>query len=486
MLLTEYNNKEVIHVRLEHDFLGEVQVPDDVYYGVQTVRAVNNFNITGHKMDTDFIVALATVKKAAVAANRKARVNCMSPQVGDAMLQAADEIIKGKWHEQFVVDCIQGGAGTSMNMNTNEVIANRALEILGAQKGNYEFVSPNNHVNMSQSTNDVIPTAIRITTVRKGKRLVQELISLAEAFEGKAREFSRVLKMGRTHLQDAVPITLGQEFAAYAVAVRRAARRIEKSLESMLTVNMGATAVGTGLNADPVYIEEVVKQIAMLTDESFVSPADLVDATQMTDDVAAVSSTIKVGALALTKICNDLRLMASGPRCGLYEIMLPARQPGSSIMPGKVNPVIPEVVNQTAFFVMGNDLTISLAVENGQFELNVMEPVMAYALFNSFNCLTNAVHTLHHHCVDGILANVGRCHEMVDRSIGIVTALSPHIGYEQSAAIAKEALTTGKPVRQIIADKGLMPVEQIDIILSPEEMTKPGIAGKQFLQCEIK
>lgn len=469
-------------MRLECDFLGELQIPDDVYYGVQTMRAVDNFKITGHKLDPDFITALAIVKKAAVIANMKTVSGCMPEEVGAAIAQAADEIISGKWHDQFVVDCIQGGAGTSMNMNTNEVIANRAIEILGGHKGNYALVSPNDHVNMSQSTNDALPTAIRIAAIRKGKRLVQELMSLADAFAAKGEEFRGVLKMGRTHLQDAVPITLGQEFNAYAAATRRAANRIHRSLESLLTINMGATAVGTGLNAEPAYIEEVARQISLLTDERFVSAPDLVDATQNIDDLADVSSSVKTAALALSKICNDLRLMASGPRCGLTEIALPARQPGSSIMPGKVNPVIPETVNQTAFLVIGNDVAISYGVEAGQFELNVMEPVIAYLLFNSMTFLANAVRTLKEKCVEGIKPNIERCHDLVDHSVGIITALNPHIGYKQSAAIAREAIETGKPVRQIVQEKGLMPENVMNAILSPEEMTKPGIAGKQFLK----
>jgi len=472
-------------MRLEHDFLGEMQIPDDVYYGVQTLRAVNNFKITGHKLDPDFIVALAIVKKAAVIANMKTIAGCMPEQVGEAVKQAASEIIDGKLHDQFVVDAIQGGAGTSMNMNVNEVIANRAIEILGGQKGNYELVSPNNHINMSQSTNDALPTAIRITAVRKGRYLVQQLNDLADAFDAKGEEFRRVLKMGRTHLQDAVPITLGQEFKAYAAATRRSAKRIKRSVESLYTINMGATAVGTGINAEPTYIEEVARQISKLTDETFISAPDLVDATQNIDDLSDVSSSLKVCALALSKICNDLRLMAGGPKCGLFEINLPPMQPGSSIMPGKVNPVIPETVNQTAFLVVGNDQAIAMAVEAGQFELNVMEPVVAYLLFNSMTFLANAVNTLNNKCVKGITANMDRCHEMVDNSIGIITALTPHIGYEQSSAVAREALKTGKPIKKIIQDKGLLPVDEMNVILSPEEMTKPGIAGKQFLKCKV-
>ena len=466
-------------MRIERDFLGEMELPDDAYYGVQTKRAVHNFPITGQKLNRDFIIALAIIKKAAAKANIK--TGQLPTNIGAAIVQAADEIIAGKWHEQFVVDCIQGGAGTSMNMNVNEVVANLAVEKLGGTKGDYKLVSPNNHVNMAQSTNDVIPTAIRLTSVTKANRLLTELVNLETGLTVKAEEFSRVLKMGRTHLQDAVPITLGQEFKAYAIAVNRAVKRVKAALHHLFRINMGATAVGTGLNAEPEYLEEVVRQICLLTGETFVSSPNLVDATQNTDDLAEFSSALKVCALTLSKIANDLRLMASGPKCGFNEILLPAMQPGSSIMPGKVNPVIPEVVNQVAFQVCGNDLTISLAVEAGQFELNVMEPVMAYNLFDSLTLLTNAVNTLNRNCISGIKANFERCQELVDNSIGIVTAISPHIGYEKACAIAREALASGTSVKKLIIEQNLLPSEQLDVILSPEEMTKPGISGKQFL-----
>lgn len=466
-------------MRVEHDFLGEIELPDEAYYGVQTTRAVQNFPITGHKLDKEFIIALAIVKKAAAKANMK--TGRMPTNIGAAIVEAAAEIIAGKWHEQFVVDAIQGGAGTSMNMNANEVIANRALEILGREKGDYAFLSPNNHVNMAQSTNDVIPTAIRIATIKKASRLYRELVLLADSLIHKSNEFNHVLKMGRTHLQDAVPITLGQEFAAYAAGVKRAAKRVQRAMQNLLAINMGATAVGTGLNAEPEYIEEVVRQICWLTDETFVSSPNLVDATQNTDELAELSSTLKICALSLSKMANDLRLMASGPKCGFNEIALPAMQPGSSIMPGKVNPVIPEMVNQVAFQVIGNDQVVSLAVEAGQFELNVMEPVIAYNLFNSLTILTNAVNILNNRCIVNIVANDTRCQQLVDDSIGVITALLPHIGYEAASLIAKEAISSSRPVREIIKEKGLIPTEQLEIILSPGEMTKPGIAGKQYL-----
>ena len=463
-------------MRIEKDFLGEIEIPDELYYGVQTTRALHNFSITGHVINEDFIVALAIVKAAAARANM--RTGRMPAVIGGAIVKAAEEIIAGQWQNQFVVDCIQGGAGTSMNMNANEVIANRALEILGEPKGNYALISPNNHVNMAQSTNDVIPTAIRICTIRKARKMIE---ALAAAFEAKGEEFSQVLKMGRTHLQDAVPITLGQEFQAYAEAIKRSMGRIELTVQSLHAVNMGATAVGTGLNAEPEYIAFVTEELSKLAGEPIHSAKNMVDATQNTDELAEFSGTLKVSALALSKIANDLRLMASGPKCGLNELLLPAMQSGSSIMPGKVNPVIPEMMNQVAFQVIGNDLAVSMAVEAGQFELNVMEPVMAYNLFNSLTILTNAVNALNSKCVQGIKANVEHCNSMIDASVGTVTALLPHIGYEQASLIAKEALGSGHSIKEIVVRKGLLTAEQLDVILSPGEMTQPGIAGKQFL-----
>lgn len=466
-------------MRLEHDFLGEIEVPDDAYYGVQTLRAMENFQITGQKLDSDFVDSLAMVKKAATKANMV--TGRLDKAIGDAIVAAADEIISGKLHDQFCVDPIQGGAGTSFNMNMNEVLSNRALELIGDQKGNYDLISPNNHANMAQSTNDAFPTAIKVCTIRKGRILVQALKHLATALDEKGVEFKDILKMGRTHLQDAVPITVGQEFAAYAVSVRRGARRVEDSLRHLLTVNMGATAVGTGLNAEPEYICEVAKQLADITNEPFVTADNLVDATNNTDAFSDVSGALRTTALALIKIANDFRLMASGPRCGLNELYLPARQPGSSIMPGKVNPVIPEVLNQTCYQVIGNDLTVSMAVENGQFELNVMEPVLAFNIFNSITYLTNAVNTFNKLCVQGVTVNKEQCEQWLEGSVGIITALLPHIGYENSSMLAKEAYKTGRPVREIILAKKLLSKEHMDIILSPEEMTQPGIAGKKLV-----
>ncbi|MCU6715046.1 aspartate ammonia-lyase [Megasphaera butyrica] len=466
-------------MRKEHDFLGTMNVPDDVYYGVQTMRAVKNFHITGERLDPDFIKALATVKKAAALANMETgRLNAI---VGKALTRAADEIIDGQWLDQFPVDPIQGGAGTSINMNMNEVLCNRALEILGKPKGRYDIISPNNHANMAQSTNDVFPTSIKVCLAAKGKALASTLRTLEFWLDEKADEFRDVLKMGRTHLQDAVPITLGQEMAAYASAVRRARRRIETSLDDVHVVNMGGTAVGTGLNAEPEYSKLAAAKLSELTGEMFVTARNMIDATNNTDVFADVSGSMKSAALVLIKMANDIRLMASGPRCGLHELNVPPRQPGSSIMPGKVNPVIAEVLDQTCYQVIGNDMAITLGVENGQFELNVMEPVMAFNLFHSMDYLTNAVQTFVDYLLKDLQANTEGCRHWVDRSVGVITALLPHIGYEEAAMLAKEAYSTGRPVRDIILAHGTLTKEQLDVILSPQEMTKPGIAGETFL-----
>lgn len=466
-------------MRKEHDFLGTMNVPDEAYYGVQTMRAVKNFHITGERLDPDFIKALATVKKAAALANMETgRLNAI---VGKALTRAADEIIEGRWLDQFPVDPIQGGAGTSINMNMNEVLCNRALEILGKPKGRYDIISPNNHANMAQSTNDVFPTSIKVCLAAKGKALASTLRTLEFWLDEKADEFRDVLKMGRTHLQDAVPITLGQEMAAYASAVRRARRRIEKSLDDVHVVNMGGTAVGTGLNAEPEYSKLAAAKLSELTGEMFVTARNMIDATNNTDVFADVSGSMKSAALVLIKMANDIRLMASGPRCGLHELNVPPRQPGSSIMPGKVNPVIAEVLDQTCYQVIGNDMAITLGVENGQFELNVMEPVMAFNLFHSMDYLTNAVQTFVDYLLKDLQANTDGCRHWVDRSVGVITALLPHIGYEEAAMLAKEAYSTGRPVRDIILAHGTLTKEQLDVILSPQEMTKPGIAGETFL-----
>ena len=463
-------------MRKEHDFLGELDVPDDVYYGVQTLRAVENFRITGQKVDSDFVQSMAKVKKAAALANLA--TGRMPEEIGRLLVAAADEIIAGKMLDQFPVDPIQGGAGTSFNMNMNEVLCNRALEMSGKEKGRYDIISPNNHGNMAQSTNDTFPTAIKVCLSFKAKKLIAALERLATELENKSEEFGEIIKMGRTHLQDAVPITLGQEMGSYASSVRRGIKRIEHAVSEIHTVNMGGTAVGTGLNAEPKYIENVAKTLSEVTGETYRTADNIIDATNNTDGFADVSSAMKNTALVLIKMANDFRMMASGPRCGFYELKLPMRQPGSSIMPGKVNPVIAEVLNQTCYQVIGNDLAVSFGVENGQFELNVMEPVMAFNMFNSMNYLTNAVNGFVDKLLVGLQPNTEQCQAWVDKSVGIVTALLPHVGYENSAMLAKEAYNSGRPIREVILEKGLLTQEKLDKILAPRAMTTPGIVGQ--------
>ena len=461
-------------MRTEHDFLGELEVPDDVYYGVQTMRAIENFYITGQKLDPDFIKALATVKKAAALANMD--TGRLPHEIGDVLVQAADEIIAGGHIEQFPVDPIQGGAGTSINMNMNEVLCNRALELRGDPKGRYDIISPNNHANMAQSTNDAFPTGIKVCLSAKGAVFLASLDRLATELEKKATAYRTILKMGRTHLQDAVPITLGQEMGSYASAVRRSMRRIRYVLRHIHTINMGGTAVGTGLNAEPAYIKAVAKRLSEITGEQYRTSQNIIDATNNTDAFADFSSALKNAALVLIKLANDFRLMASGPRCGLNELHLPMRQPGSSIMPGKVNPVIAEVLDQACYQVIAGDLAVTLGVENGQFELNVMEPVMAFNMFNSLNYITRAVDTFVDKLLIDLKPNVEQCQKWLDNSVGIVTALLPHIGYEKSAELAREAYTTGKPIREIILEQGILSKKELDHILSPRQMTRPGIA----------
>ncbi|GAX90483.1 aspartate ammonia-lyase [Effusibacillus lacus] len=472
------------NMRTEKDLLGTKEVPADAYYGIQTLRAVENFPITGIPPHKEMIRALAAVKKAAAIAN--CEVGVLKPEIADAIVQAADEILEGKLHDQFIVDSIQGGAGTSMNMNANEVIANRAIELLGGKKGEYLRCSPNTHVNMAQSTNDVFPTSIRIASLQLAKGVIEALTALKAAFENKAKEFDRVIKMGRTHLQDAVPIRMGQEFGAYARVIGRDIERIERSLVNLREINMGATAVGTGLNALPEYITKVTEQLRQITGLDLKRAEDLVDATQNTDAYTEVSAALKICAVNLSKICNDIRLMASGPRTGFGELRLPPRQPGSSIMPGKVNPVMAEVVNQVAFQIQGNDQTICLASEAGQLELNVMEPVLVFNLLQSLSILQNAVRVFTTHLVEGLEADLERCKQLVEQSVGVITAVNPHVGYETATMIAKEAISTGRPVREICLERGILTKEELDVILNPLEMTTPGIAGAQLLFGERK
>ncbi|MBN6186278.1 aspartate ammonia-lyase [Aneurinibacillus sp. BA2021] len=465
--------------RVEKDFLGEKEVPLEAYYGVQTMRAVENFPITGYRIHDSLIVAMAMVKKAAALANME--TGQLNPRLGNAIVQAAEEIISGKLHEQFIVDPIQGGAGTSINMNTNEVIANRGLELLGEAKGNYFQLSPNTHVNMAQSTNDAFPTAIHLSTLSMLEKLLVTMQELHDAFAKKAKEFDHIVKMGRTHLQDAVPIRLGQEFEAYRRVLERDMKRIKQSRQHLYEVNMGATAVGTGLNADPRYIKSVVKHLADISGFPIVGAEHLVDATQNTDAYTEVSAALKVCMMNMSKVANDLRLMASGPRVGLSEISLPARQPGSSIMPGKVNPVMAEVINQIAFQVIGNDNTICLASEAGQLELNVMEPVLVFNLLQSISIMNNGFRVFREYCVEGITANEERLKEYVEKSVGIITAVNPHLGYETAARIAREAILTGKSVRELCLYYNVLTEEELDLILDPYEMTDPGISGASLL-----
>lgn len=465
--------------RVEKDSIGSRDVPEEVYYGVQSLRAAENFHITGLNMHPEIINSLAYIKKAAAITN--CEVGLLEKRIADAIVKACDEILDGKLHEYFIVDPIQGGAGTSLNMNANEVIANRAIELLGGQKGDYSIVNPNDHVNYGQSTNDVIPTAGKMTSLRLLKKLKKELLRLHKALAEKAEEFDHVIKMGRTQMQDAVPIRLGQEFRAYSVAIKRDIRRMDKAMEEMCTLNMGGTAVGTGLNADESYLRRIVPNLAEISDMELVQAFDLIDATQNLDPFVAVSGAIKACAVTLSKIANDLRLMSSGPRAGFAEINLPAKQNGSSIMPGKVNPVIPEVVNQVAFNIIGNDVTITMAAEAGQLELNAFEPIVFYCMFQSIDTLTYAVRTFIDNCVTGITANETRCRYLVENSIGIITAICPHVGYQKAADIAKKALKTGESVRTLILQEKLLTEEQLDHILDPVNMTEPGISEKDLI-----
>ena len=465
--------------RVEKDSIGAKDVPENVYYGVQSLRAAENFHITGLTMHPEFINSLAYIKKAAAITNCEAGL--LDKKIAAAIVKACDEIIDGRLHDYFIVDPIQGGAGTSMNMNANEVIANRAIDILGGTKGDYSLVHPNDHVNYSQSTNDVIPTAGKMTALRLLKNLKAELFKLHEALIAKAKKFDHVIKMGRTQMQDAVPIRLGQEFQAYADAIMRDVRRMDKAMDEMRSLNMGGTAVGTGINADELYLKRIVPNLSEISDMEFVQAFDLIDATQNLDPFVSVSGAVKACAVTLSKMANDLRLMSSGPRAGFGEINLPAKQNGSSIMPGKVNPVIPEVVNQVAFYVIGNDMTITMAAEGGQLELNAFEPIIFYCLFQSIDTLAYAVQTFVDNCITGITANEERCRYLVESSVGVITAISPHVGYQKAADIAKKALRTGESIRSLILKEGLLTEQELDEILDPIQMTEPGISGKELL-----
>lgn len=462
------NNEQAF--RVESDLLGELKVPANAYYGVQTQRAVNNYHISRKRMCDypDYVVAIAYVKLAAVETNRA--LGEIDNSICDAMAQACREIIEGKMHGDFVTDMVQGGAGTSVNMNANEVIANRAIEILGHQKGEYQYCSPNDHANCGQSTNDVYPTTIRLTIIRMNKTLTESLAKLITSFRKKGEEFKDAIKMGRTQLQDAVPMTSGQEFNAYANTLQEEILNLNRNAALLHEINMGGTAIGTGLNAAPGFPKICAEKLSELTGMEFVAGEDLVEATPDTGAYVSYSSALKRLAVKLSKICNDLRLMASGPRCGLNEINLPPMAPGSSIMPGKVNPVIPEITNQTCFKVIGNDTTVMIAAEAGQLQLNVMEPIIIECLIEGITWMGNAMDTLRELCIDGITVNRERNLAAVKNSIGIVTALNPYIGYKNSTKIAKEALETGGSVYDLVLEKGILTKEKLDAILAPEHM----------------
>ncbi|MGM0444651.1 MAG: aspartate ammonia-lyase [Fibrobacterota bacterium] len=460
-------------MRREHDLLGERDVPERAYYGIQTMRATENFAGNGVLLNfyPELVRSLAVIKQAAAWANYDQGV--LSQPLRDAISQACDEIRHGMLHNHFIADLIQGGAGTSTNMNANEVIANRALEILEHPRGAYEHCHPNTHVNCSQSTNDVYPTAVKLALMTINEALIEDLQELITELEGKAAAFTDVIKMGRTQLQDAVPMTLGQSFAAYATTLREETHRLEESSRAFLRINMGGTAIGTGITAAPGYSKSVVPHLRRLTGRDLELADDLIEATHDTGAFVLYSSALKRLAVKLSKICNDLRLLSSGPRTGLNEINLPPVQPGSSIMPGKVNPVIPELVNQIAFKVIGNDLTVTMAAEAGQLELNVMEPVITESLFESADLLCSAMSRLNRLCIRGITANRDVCRRGVENSIGLVTALTPYLGYEQSSAIAREALEKGARIYDLVLGKELLPREKLDALLSPENMLAP-------------
>ena len=450
-----------------------MRVPKEAYYGCQTLRGVESYAITGTNIGRFplLIKALAQVKKAAAQANHE--LGLLDEIKADAIVAACNELIQGALLDEFIVDVIQGGAGTSTNMNANEVICNRALELMGRQKGEYTFLHPTNDVNMAQSTNDVYPTALRLALIDELKALRHALDALASAFEAKGLEFSPILKMGRTQLQDAVPMTLGQEFYAWGETVLEDVERLKEAALLMHEINLGATAIGTGINTVPAYRELATLRLTEDTGLPLLTARNLVEATQDTGAYVQLSGVLKRVAVKLSKICNDLRLLSSGPRCGLNEINLPPRAPGSSIMPGKVNPVIPEVVNQVAYAVIGHDVTITMAAEAGQLELNVMEPVIGFSLFKSIQMLTNASYTLADKCVKGITANADRCREMVENSIGLVTALVPFLGYELCADIAKEAFATGKGVKELLMARKLFSEQELNTLLRPENMVQP-------------
>jgi aspartate ammonia-lyase len=462
-------------VRIEHDLLGELAIPECAYYGIHTSRALDNFPITGIPISSmpDLVRALASVKAAAALANKQ--LSLLPDDKADAIVEACYEIRAGRWHEQFVVDVIQGGAGTSTNMNANEVIANRALELMGYSRGTYARLHPNEHVNLCQSTNDVYPTTVKVALYAASTGLVEVLQALRKSLDRKATEFADILKIGRTQLQDAVPMTLGQEFAAFSTMVEDDERRLVEAMKGLCEINLGATAIGTGINAHPDYSALVCQHLRRITGMPLLTAKNLIAATQDVSAFVELSGVLKRIALKLSKICNDLRLLSSGPRAGLNEIGLPPVQAGSSIMPGKVNPVIPEVVNQIAYEVIGNDLTVSFAAENGQLQLNAFEPVIANSLFKSIKHLRAGCLTLTSRCIEGITANVDGLKRTVENSVGVVTALSPFIGYANATLIAREALDSGRSVHELVLTKGLLSSTELERILCPSVMTRPNL-----------
>lgn len=463
--------------RTETDSIGVMEIPADAYYGVQALRAKENFPITHQQLHPEFIKSMAKLKKAAAITNRDAGL--LPLNIASAIMKACDDLIAGKFTDAFIVDAIQGGAGTSANMNANEVIANRAIEILGGTKGDYSLVHPNDHVNMAQSTNDIIPSAGKLTAITLLGDAIKELHRLYEALMDKAEEFDPILKMGRTQLQDAVPMRLGQSFHAYASVLHRDLLRLEDATHALEMLNMGGTAIGSSINVSPLYLKNICKNLNKITKGNFYPADDLFDATQNLDGFVSVSGVLKTCAVNLSKMCNDLRLISSGPKTGIGEINLPARQNGSSIMPGKINPVIPEVVSQVAFNIIGHDYTITMAAEAGQLELNAFEPVIFYTLFESIETLGHAAQTLTDNCILGITANEKHCKDLVNASAGIATALCPSIGYAASATLAKESLKTDVPVRELAIARGYVTTEEADKLLDPYTMT-----GKRYVKVD--
>lgn len=466
--------------RLEHDLLGSLEVPAGAYYGIHTLRAAENFRISGIRVHPQLVRSIALVKKACAIVNM--RTGYLEKRIGDAIVEACDEIAQGAFADQFITDAFQGGAGTSMNMNVNEVVANRAIELLGGQKGDYHIVHPLDHVNLSQSTNDVVPTAVKLTAILLLQTTSKAMADLQGALQDKEREFAQVLKIGRTEMQDAVPMTLGQEFSAWAQAVQRDWWRLYKVEERLRQVNLGGTAIGTGLNADRKYVYMVVDILREITGVGLARAENMVDATQNLDMFVEVSGMLKAAATTLAKISADLRLLSSGPRAGIGEIRLPELQAGSSIMPGKVNPVATEAVSQVAFQVMANDQAITLAAMNGQLELNAFIPSLAHNLFQSLEMLTSAAGLLSEKCVKGIEADKDRSEELLERSFALVTALSPYIGYEEASRLCREALQTGRTIRELVIERNLFTPEELEAVLSPTEMTHPGIAGLNAIE----